>query len=224
MQLSGLISALVLFFTFVLPILLGRLRFGAVRGAGKGLLYFAAIGLGFILVELSFIQRYTLVLGQPLYAFACILGCILVSSGLGSLATHSFRDERRAARWALLAICAGALVHAFAGPPLLSRSMSLELPWRIAITLLSIAPLGFLMGMPLPLGMRLVEQSAPRALAWAWGVNGSLSVMGTVLAMVISIFTGITWTIAAGGVLYAIAFGVWAHPGGTRGRSTPAGS
>jgi len=205
MQLFGLVLALVLVFSFLIPITLGRLRFGSLRGAARGLSYFAAIGLGFILVELSLIQRYTLVLGQPLYAFACILGCLLVFSRLGSLLTHSFREPRRAARAVLLAVLLCTLVHAFAGPLLLSRSMGLGLPWRIALTFLSIAPLGFLMGMPLPLGMRMVQQDSPRSLAWAWGVNGSLSVVGSVVAMVISIFTGITSTIVVGSLMYALA-------------------
>ena len=59
--------------------------------------------------------------------------------------------------------------------------------------------------MPLPLGMRMVERDAPKALAWAWGVNGSLSVLGTVLAMVISIFFGITYTLTVGGLMYVLA-------------------
>ena len=83
--------------------------------------------------------------------------------------------------------------------------MAYGLSTRIFITFLTISPIGLLMGMPLPLGMRMVERDAPQALAWAWGVNGSLSVMGTVLAMVISIFFGITYTLIAGGLMYILA-------------------
>lgn len=202
LQLFVLISVLVLVFTFLLPMMIGRLRFGALHGAGRGLMYFASIGLGFILVELSFIQRYTLLLGQPLYAFACILGCILVCSGCGSFVTHRMRDERRAARIALSILIGGVTIHAFLIPWILALSMGFSLAARIGVTVATIAPLGFLMGMPLPLGMRLLKRESPQALAWAWGVNGSLSVFGTVLAMVISIFLGITTTILAGALGY----------------------
>ena len=199
--------SLVVIFTFLIPILLGRLRFGALQGAGRGLTYFASIGLGFILVELSFIQRYTLLLGQPLYAFACILGSVLIFSGIGSFLSHRIGDDDvpRRARLILALVVAGALVHAFLAPLLLEPAMAYGLTARIFLTFLTIAPIGLLMGMPLPLGMRMVERDAPRALAWAWGVNGSLSVLGTVLAMVISIFLGITYTLVAGGLMYVLA-------------------
>ena len=90
-------------------------------------------------------------------------------------------------------------------PPLLEAAIHLSLPWRIAVIFITIAPAGFVMGMPLPLGMRLMERDAPRALAWAWGVNGSLSVVGTVVAMVVSIFYGITASMIFAASAYALA-------------------
>jgi len=179
----------------------------AVAGARRGLLYFAAIGLGFIMIELPLIQRYTLVLGQPLYAFASILSCVLVFGGLGSFVSHSVRDERLLAttRLVLSAVLLGALLHVVLMPGLLRTAMGLELPWRLLITVVTIAPLGFVMGMPLPLGMRLLQRRAPLALAWAWGVNGSLSVMGSVLAMVLSVFWGITHALVVAVVMYSVA-------------------
>ncbi len=222
-KLFFVLAALVLVFTFLIPIFLGRLRFGALRGARRGLTYFAAIGLGFILVELSFIQRYTLLLGQPLYAFACILGSVLVFSGIGSFISHRIGDDDvpRRARLVIGTLIAGVLIHAFAAPLILEPAMAYGLSTRILITFLTISPLGLLMGMPLPLGMRMLERDAPQALAWAWGVNGSLSVMGTVLAMVISIFFGITYTLITGGLMYILALlACGAASGGTRAQSS----
>ena len=148
-----------------------------------------------------------MLLGQPLYAFAAILGCVLVFSGLGSLASHTFSDAklRRSTRWLLAAVVAGVAIHVIWMPALLHSAMAFPMPMRVLVTVVTIAPLGFLMGMPLPLGMRLMKLRAPNALAWAWGVNGSLTVVGTVLAMVISIFFGIGITLMLAAVLYAVA-------------------
>jgi predicted membrane-bound spermidine synthase len=213
LQAFALVAGLVALLAFGIPVLLGRLRLGDARASRVGLLYFAGIGLGFILVEVALIQRYTLLLGQPLYAFSGILGCILVFSGLGSLMTHSIREERlaRAATLALAALMLGVVAHAFLMPPLLRGAMRFELGLRFAYTIATVAPLGFVMGMPLPLGMRLMERASPKGLAWAWGVNGSLSVMGTVLAMTTSVYVGITSTMLTGALAYLLAVPVFAR-------------
>ena len=207
LQLFGLITILVLLFSFVIPGIGGRLRFEGARGGVRGLLYFAAIGLGFIMVEIPLIQRYTLLLGQPLYAFAGILGCVLVFSGVGSFLSHSIDEERVLwwARWVLFGVIAGVAIHVLWMPSLLRAAMRFEMPARVLFTVATVAPLGLLMGMPLPLGMRLMKQRSPRALAWAWGVNGGLSVLGTVLAMVVSIFFGIAYTLFVAATMYAVA-------------------
>jgi spermidine synthase len=202
--LFGLVTALVTVFTFAIPIVVGRLRLSQARGAGVGLLYFAGIGLGFILVELALIQRYTLLLGQPVFAFAAILGCILIASGLGSYLTGRVGATalRRLMPAALAAVIFGVALHAILGPELLAAAMQLGLKGRLGVTIATLVPLGLVMGMPMPLGIRWLAQRAPNALAWAWGVNGSLSVMGTVLAMVLSIFFGITATMLCGAAAY----------------------
>jgi spermidine synthase len=225
LQAFVLVAVLVGVLAFAVPLLVGRLRLADTRGSGSGLLYFAGIGLGFIMVELSLIQRHTLLLGQPLYAFSGVLACILVFSGLGSLVTQRVSDARlpRAAAVALLAVALGVVGHALLMPSLLRSAMTLDLGARLLITFAVVAPLGFVMGMPLPLGMRLMEQRSPRAIAWAWGVNGSLSVLGTVLAMSTSVFFGITGTMLAGASFYLLALPVFSlHPSRSRAPRDPA--
>jgi predicted membrane-bound spermidine synthase len=201
-----LVTILVAVLAFGLPMVLGRMRLGDARSSPLGLVYFAGIGLGFIMVELSLIQRYTLLLGVPVYALSGILGTILVFSGLGSLTTHRFDEEHlpRSVVMVLALLLAGIAAHALFMPPVIRGAMSLELTGRLLTTVASVAPLGYLMGMPLPLGMRLMERRAPAGLAWAWGVNGSLSVLGTVLAMTTSVFMGITTTLLAAAAAYLI--------------------
>ncbi|MDP7432483.1 MAG: hypothetical protein QF890_07915 [Myxococcota bacterium] len=206
LQAFGLLAVLVLVLSFAVPVVLGRMRFGDARGGGRGLLYFAGIGLAFIMVELSLIQRSTLLLGQPVYALSGVLGCILVMSGLGSRLTHFFNDQRLARSTArvLVLLALGVGTYAILVPPLLRAAMSLEFSARVLVTFVTVAPLGFVMGMPLPLGMRLLARTNPQSLAWAWGVNGSLSVLGTVVAMTTSIFFGITTTLLVGALVYLL--------------------
>jgi spermidine synthase len=192
---------------FLLPLVLGRLRLTAARGAGPSLAYFACIGLGFITIEIPLIQRYTLLLGQPIYAFAVILGCVLVASGVGSALSSRISDARLVARarLVLILIIAGAVLHALLAPKLISAGLRWELSSRVAVSIATIIPLGLVMGIPLPLGIRMLERRAPTAIAWGWGVNGSLSVMGTILAMMISVSIGLTGTILFGASSYALA-------------------
>jgi spermidine synthase len=192
---------------FLIPMALGRLKLKDARGSGASLLYFAGIGLGFILVEISLLQRYTLLLGQPIYAFAVILSTMLVFSGAGSLASQRVGVDRLRAfsRFALLAILGGISVHVVSMPALLAAAMHWDLPARLAFTVATIAPLALVMGVALPTGMRLMERSSAPTLAWAWGVNGSLSVLGTVVAMCTSVFLGITTTLMLGLAAYVLA-------------------
>lgn len=192
---------------FLIPMALGRLKLKDARGSGASLLYFAGIGLGFILVEISLLQRYTLLLGQPIYAFAVILSTMFVFSGAGSLASQRVGVDRLRAfsRFALLAILGGISVHVVWMPALLAAAMHWDLPARLALTAATIAPVALVMGVALPTGMRLMERSSAPTLAWAWGVNGSLSVLGTVVAMCTSVFLGITTTLMLGLAAYVLA-------------------
>jgi hypothetical protein len=219
MKLLLFVVALTFTTAFLLPMALGRLKLKDARGSGTNLLYFAGIGLGFILVEISLLQRYTLLLGQPIYAFAVILSSMLVFSGTGSLVSHRVGVDRLRAfsRLALLVILGGIAVHAVWMPALLNAAMRWDLPARLALTVGTIAPLALVMGVALPTGMRLMERSSASALAWAWGVNGSLSVLGSVVAMCTSVFFGITTTLFLGLASYVLALVTPWKPAATSG-------
>jgi len=207
MTLFFFILVLTLTTAFVIPIALGRLRLRTTKGSASKLMYFAGIGLGFILVEIGLLQRYTLLLGQPVFAFALILGTMLVFSGCGSFITHGreIQGVRRLSRTALIAILAGIGVHVLFMPALLEMVMHLSLPLRVGFTVITIAPLALVMGIALPSGMRMLERTAPQVVPWGWGVNGSFSVLGTVVAMCTSVFFGITMSIMLGFAAYCLA-------------------
>jgi hypothetical protein len=198
---------------FLFPLALGRLDPRAIRGAGRILAYFASIGLGFILIEIPMIQRYTLLLGQPIYAFAVILGCMLVSSGIGSVVSGRISDEgiETAARVLLLLVAGAGAAHALLAPSLVASGLRWPLPFRLIATALTIAPLAFFMGFPMPLAIRMIERRAPAAIAWGWGINGTLSVVGSIVAMMISVTLGMTSTMLCGAAAYL--FAAWTPTG-----------
>jgi len=185
----------------------------AIRGVWRtiphktaGAVYFAALGVGYMLIEVSLIQRLTLFLGYPTYSLTVTLFALLVSSGLGSLLAG--RLVRRRDR-ALLAI-AGVLTALVAFDALfltrlLGALVGLPAPARIAIATLLVAPLGLCLGGLLPIGIRtMAALTSHRAeiVAWSWAVNGFFSVLSSVLATVLGMIAGFD-------AVLAIALGVY---------------
>jgi hypothetical protein len=173
----------------------------ALPGSKWVLVYFACLGLGYLLVEMPLLQQFILFLGQPTYSFSLVLFSILLFSGLGSVL--SVRLPLRATLLLLLAVV-------LAYPLLLTRlfalSMGWSLPLRILMAVFSLGPLGFLLGVPLPAGIRLLEARAPRWIPWAWAVNGCASVISSILAVMGAISLGSSRVLVAGALAYAVAW------------------
>ena len=202
-----LISVIAVLAFLILPLLFG----GGLRTQGPlSQLYFIAVGLGFILVEIAFIQRFVLFLGHPTYALTVVIFLLLLSSGAGSLLSRRWlRDPARV--WIpLLVLVAAIAVFALALPPLLNALVGLPFMGKLAVSGLLLIPLGVAMGMPFPSGLRALAGSAAsspsgNAVEWAWAMNAAASVLGSVLAMVIAIHWGLTVTLACGGAAYLLA-------------------
>ncbi len=170
-------------------------------GRWSFLTYFAGLGLGFILIEIVLLQRLSLFLGQPMYTFSVVLASLLIFTGAGSYAANRIRKpSRRTISYALLAVVVGILLTRFAMPRVLSLALALALPWRVAVAILLLAPLGVLLGVPFSTGLRLVSEEAPLLVPWAWAVNGFFTVIGSVAAMILGMAVGFTdvFLIAAG--------------------------
>ena len=176
---------------------------------GRVVLYFFAIGLAFLFVEIAFMQKFILFLHHPLYAVATVLAAFLVFAGLGSAWTARLqRSDRPAARPAWIAVAAIILVgsgHLLLSAPLLEQLMPLPLGLRIGIATLLIAPLAFFMGMPFPLGLARVGAERPALVPWAWGINGCASVLSAVMATLLAIQFGFTVVVLAALLLYLVA-------------------
>lgn len=158
---------------------------------------FGFLGLAFMLVEIPLLQRFILFLGHPAYAMAGVLGALLFFSGLGSLLS-----ARVPPRWALGGVV-GVVVLYGLGMPLLSGPL-LGLPFwaRAAVTGLGLAPLGIAMGMPFPRLLGALQEREPALVPWAWGVNGALSVVASVLAALMALSWGFRVVLIAGAAAY----------------------
>ncbi|CAN7246905.1 spermidine synthase [Variovorax sp. LjRoot178] len=168
---------------------------------GRVLVYFMAIGFGFMFIEIAFIQKLVLFLGHPLYAVAVVLFAFLLFAGIGS---------RVAARAVPVAAVAGAIALAavlclLLLPLLFRHAMGWPEAARILLSVALIAPLAFFMGMPFPLGLARVEAADVRLVPWAWGINGCASVTGAVLATLLAIHLGFTAVVLAALLLYGLA-------------------
>ncbi len=176
-------------------------------GVSRWLLYFCAIGLAFILVEVAFIQKFVLFLGHPTYALTVAVFWLLAASAIGSYWTRSFSEETVRARLPRLLLGAAAIVALLSAgvTPLLTALVSWPLSARIAVAAVLLAPAGFLMGTAFPCALRLCGRSFPGALQWAWTMNAATSVLGSALAVFLSIHMGIWQTMICGGACYVVA-------------------
>lgn len=179
-----------------------------VEGYSGALLYFACLGVGFLLVEIILIQRFVLFLGHPVYAISVILFCLLFFGGLGSYLSGRLALLKRGAchKGILLSIVLLLGLYNLGYSWFLQVFTGLDVAHRIGLTVLLLCPLGLLMGMPFPLGIKAIHGREPRVVPWAWGINGTLSVLGSVLAAMLSIRFGFTVALVAGQLAYLLAF------------------
>ena len=174
----------------------------AARFAVRYLFYFSLLGLGFLFVEIPLLQRFILYLGQPAYAFAAVVGALLVASGVGS----RYLAVRVPLPLGLATLVMLVFAYPMFLPALFQGTISLPLAGRVTITALALAPLGLLMGTPFPQGLSLARRDAPDLLPWIWAVNGCASVVSAVLAPMIALDLGfrVVMIIGAGAYLGAL--------------------
>ena len=163
------------------------------------MIYFAAIGLAFMMVEIGQLERLIVFLGHPIYGLTVVLFVLLLASSCGSF----YSSRMRPWMW-LLPVALAAFI--FASPSVTYRLTAASTPVRIAISALLLFPSGFFMGMAFPLGVSKavsVNEGAPTA--WYWGVNGAFSVISSVLAVAVAVFWGVTVTLLVGLGAYILA-------------------
>ena len=211
------ISLVAVLVFLVLPLILrSKLRSRNARQSPLPLLYFVAVGLGYILVEIAFIQRFVLFLGHPTYALTVVIFLLMLSSGAGSLFSRLWLPRTSLGWVPLLLVVVTILADVFFLPSRLAALVGLDFGYRLLVSAVLLIPLGFVMGMPFPTGLRALaalpapefpagEGASDNSVEWAWAMNAAASVLGSVLAMVIAIQFGLTVTLTCGAAAYLIA-------------------
>ena len=201
------LASVLLFLAIPLQIYAPARRHGAVR-----LLYFVAIGLGYILVEIAFIQRFVLFLGHPVYALTVVVFLMLLASGAGSLVSRLWLREPQRVGIPLLVVAGVLAVYVWLLAPVLAGLVGLPFWVKLLVSATLLAPLGFVMGMPFPSGLRMLaasdEKGTGNTIEWAWAMNAGSSVLGSVLAMVLAIQFGLGATLGCGAIAYLAAAGL----------------
>jgi hypothetical protein len=176
--------------------------------------YFFILGLAFLFVEIAFIQKLMLFLHHPLYAVAVALSSFLIFSGLGSAwlgrAAPGYRSR-------LLALCITGILtlgilYLLSLDSMIEHIKTLPDIARILISVATIAPLAFFMGMPFPLGLGRLADHAPTLIPWAWAINGCASVISAVLATLLAVHFGFSTVFATALVLYALSLALFPTP------------
>jgi hypothetical protein len=207
------ISTALALLTIVLPLGLRRGRELSLGDNWPFLLYYAAIGVGFMLIMVPSIQRLAVYLGSPTYSLAIVLFTILVGSGLGSLTTGRVADEGIGARQrlAILSLMVVVGFQMLVLPYLITWTQPWPLLLRAALVVAVIFPVGFFMGQPFPLGVKWIGRRREQIIPWLWAINGVASVIGSTLATLIGLAYGFRVVSLIGLLCYAAALLVAAY-------------
>jgi predicted membrane-bound spermidine synthase len=195
--LTVVVPVLVLLGLFVL---LGKPRGQPVGPYAASVGYFACLGLGFITVELVLLQNLTLLLGHPIFTLSILLFALLLAGGFGSAMSRYVPGRR-----ACLAVAALGVIWALALPRVVPMLLPLPLAARVGIAIMIILPIGLAMGIPFPRGLRKAGQGALPAPPFYWGLNGVMSVVGSVGTVAIALMSGFQAAMLAGSGCYALA-------------------
>ncbi|MSP55702.1 MAG: hypothetical protein EXR69_08895 [Myxococcales bacterium] len=182
----------------------GRSEVAALRGAGAALAYVACLGYGYLAVETVLIHALVLFVGHPTYAITVVVLAMLVSSGVGSIVAE--RVPFAKLRWVLIAVVALGAIQAFLVPPMLHAvALTWPLVARCVVTGVLLLPLGFVMGMPFPMGMRALPDLARPLVPWAWAINGWMSVVASLGTVLVARMWGYSFGFGVALGAYAVA-------------------
>ena len=187
----------------LLPLLAVRGGRGSAR-RGPALAGFFCIGLAFLLIEIAFIGRFTVILSHPVHALVVVLAAFLLFAGAGSYLSGR-RGPGASITGPVIGIVAIASAYALASPQLAAILAGASPAAKVAAAFALIAPLATLMGMPFPRALSRLNALDPSLLPWAWGINGCASVIGAVLATLVAIHHGHTAVMLSGALLYVLA-------------------
>jgi hypothetical protein len=191
----------------ILPPLVLRDNLPPISTNLRGLLFFLSIGAGYILIQVALIQKFVLFLGHPTYALTVIIFSMLLFSGFGSYFSKRALGVNAARLQSVLVYIAAAIVLlSFVITTITEGGVALQFWLKVFRSIVLIGPVAFLMGMPFPTGLALLEETAPSSVQWAWAINAAASVLGSAVAMLLAIYMGLQLTLVVGGLLYGAAW------------------
>jgi hypothetical protein len=208
----GIAAMVSILIAIVVP--LARAPIGRARWPRRAssMAYFACLGAGFMMLELVVIQIFMKLIGSPLYTYSTVIFTLLLGAGLGSRVSESL-DIASGRRWMWPFVgvqLAGGLILWF-HDPIFAAALSAPLPIRILTAGALIIPLGLCLGMPFPLGILAIERQPTGAIAWAWALNGIFTIVGGLLAVLLSMTLGFRWTLLIALAVYVVAFGLFSR-------------
>jgi hypothetical protein len=206
LTLMGISAALVVLFVLGPLVVTGG---ATARGWLAWLFYFGSLGAGFMLIEVAILQRFVLLLGHPVYSLTVTLFSLLLGTGVGAALSRTIPDSRvvRTTSITLAAIAVLGVLCLTMIAPMIAWAIPFSRPVRIVLAIAAIVPLGMVLGIPMPAGLRLLRQRAPEMVTWAWGMNGALSVVGATLAIFIAMNWGFQATLLASAGAYLVGLG-----------------
>jgi SAM-dependent methyltransferase len=183
----------------------------ALKGSVPHLAFFFSIGLGFMFVEISQMQRLMIFLGHPTYALSVVLFTLLIGGGLGSFCSGRLIKKSGPMKPLLgLGLVIGVLVLLGILTPLLTSSLAgAPTPVRIVTAAGILLVIGCFLGLPFPLGMRAAAERGAELTPWFWGINGAASVLCSVLSIVVALSAGIAASFWIGVSCYGAAFAAY---------------
>jgi hypothetical protein len=194
--------------TVVLPArLLVKRQSDGQAAPSRGIAYFIAIGLGFMLVEMAMMQQLSIFLGHPIYSMVVVLGGLILSAGLGSLASDSWPVKSTwQSRIPTIAVSLLVVLYSLAVLPVIHAFIAGVLWQRVLVCLVLVFSCGFLQGFCFPVGMRwMTALSQERNLPWMWALNGAAGTLGSFVAIIISMDTSIGTCVLTGAACYLLA-------------------
>jgi MFS family permease len=207
------------FFTLVVSIIFGifiifiplagrwRELFKRQKGTVRVILYYAALGAGYMMVEIYLMQRLVFFLANQTFSNATVITAMLVISGIGALAADRYKGgRRRLIGYAALGISAAMIFYLIILPGILDALIGWPLLVKILLAIIFIAPSAFFLGMPFPTGLASLSKNRNGLIPWAWGINGALSVSGAILARLVSISWGFSSVLIFVIILYWISY------------------
>jgi len=176
------------------------------KGKGKAgiIFYFGGIGLGYMFIEMVFIQRFMLYFGNPVYAGSAVITSLLIFSGVGSYHSNYFTRDKRRLLMLFIFIVLILFVYSFVLTPILQQTVHVNTFLKLLVVFMITGPLAFCMGIPFPAGLSQISKMNSPWIPWAWGINGIASVISTALATIVAVEMGFTWVMLFAAIAYCL--------------------